>query len=252
MVFPQGGTGCPPFFLRISIRMIFQRYFKTGQKVQLRVKNQPPLDGRAELLGAILDSGDEEHFVLQLPYGPNTVQDYPLPPGLDLELSADAMGLGVKVSVVIQDALAGDRIRVRVHNDLQMFQRRAEPRIDCNLAIHITRGRNALGGLRQTWEKQTALLAESHGVQSLEGFHSREVNLSSGGIRLKVPPPAEPADVYLLQIALADRKPPLCALAEIIWVSEQPQDQLFYAGMRFINILDQDQKRIASFIRESS
>ena len=243
-----------PLFCRRNkeSRMIYQKYFKSGQKVQLRAKQPRPPEGRNELLSATLEAGDANHFDLSLPYGPDSVKTYPFTEDMPFELSADTMGLGIKVTVTFLGFLGADRIRVLVLPDLQMFQRRAQPRLDCTLAIRYTRGQDSLQAMRKTWEKHATELAESTGIQSLEKFHNCDLNLSCSGIRLPLQPPVGTSDIYLLLLALADRKPPICALAEIIWVSAPDREGLIYAGMQFINILEQDQKRITSYIRANS
>lgn len=232
--------------------MIYQKYFKTGQKVQLRAKQPRPPEGRNELLSAVLEGGDANFFDLQLPYGPEAARQYPFVADMPFELSADAMGLGIKVTVTFLEALSPNRIRVLVLPDLQMFQRRAQPRLDCTIGIRFTRGQNSLLALRQTWEKNTSILTNAKTPPSLEGFKPCQLNLSSGGIRLALQAPAKPAEVCLMLLDLDDAKPPICALAEIIWVSEPNEERILRAGMQFINILDQDQNRISQFIRANS
>ena len=247
----RGAPGAPSFYLKQRL-MILRKYVKKGQKIQLRALNSRPPEGKQELLSATLASGEDDHLVLRLPYGPNTVQEYPIVRGMPFELSADAMGLGIKVSVAVTDILSGEEIRVRAEDDLQMFQRRAQPRVDCTLALRLTRHGGSLQNLRQAWQQNVAIFADSHGVTSLEGFDSCQLNLSSGGMRLLIQPPAAPDEVCLVLLALPDRKPPVCALAETVWVSDPNPEEFVYAGMRFINILEEDQKRIDRFVREFS
>lgn len=232
--------------------MIYQKYFKTGQKVQLRAKKPPPPEGRNELLSAVLEAGDANHFDLTLPYGPEAVKEYPFAEDMPFELSADALGLGVKVTVTFLKALGGNRIRVLVLPDLQMFQRRAQPRLDCTIGIRFTRGQKSLQALRQTWEKNASILSTAKTPPPMQGFNPCQLNLSPGGIRFAVQAPAEPAEICLMLLDLGDGKSPICALAEIIWVADRQDDGTLRAGMQFIDILEQDQKRISFFIRDHS
>ncbi len=230
--------------------MIYKKYFKTGQKVQLRVKHPPPPEGRNELLSAVLEGGDANHFDLLLSYDPETIGDYPFHEKMAFELSADALGLGVKVSVVFLKSLSANQIRVLVLPDLKMFQRRVERRLDCTIGIRFTRGKKSLHALRQTWEKNASILANAKTAPSLQGFSPCQLNLSPGGIRFALHPPAEQGDICLMLLDLGDDKTPICTLAEIIWLSENDADGTLRAGMKFINILEQDQKRISRFIQD--
>ncbi len=230
--------------------MIYQKYFKTGQKVQLRAKQPPPPEGRNELLSAVLENGDANHFDLFLSYGPEAIRDYPFREDMRFELSADALGLGIKVSVAFLESLSDNRIRVLVLPDLQMFQRRVEQRLDCTIGIRFTRGQKSLHALRQTWEKNASILLNSRTAPVLQGFSPCQLNLSPGGIRFALHPPAELSDICLMLLDLGDNKPPICALAEIIWLSGNTPEGTLRAGMQFIDILEQDQKRIVRFIRD--
>ncbi len=230
--------------------MIYQRYFKTGQKVQLRAKEPLPPAGRNELLSASIDGGTANHFDLTLPYGPDAVAQYPFKEDMSFELSTDALGLGVKVTVNYQKALSLNRIRVLVQPDLQMFQRRTQLRLDCTVGIRFTRGKNSLLKLRETWEKNAAILSNATQPVPMQGFNPCQLNLSAAGIRFTLQPPAEPTDICLMLLDLGDLKPPICVLAEIVWVSEKNEQGLVHAGMQYINIMDEDQKRIERFIKE--
>lgn len=232
--------------------MIYQKYFKTGQKVQLRAKQPKPPEGRREFLSATLKAGDANHFDLRLPYGTEAVKEYPFVKDMAFELSANAMGLGIKVTVTFLKALTANSIRVLVLPDLQMFQHRDQPRLDCTVGVRFTRGRKSLHSLRKTWEKNASILSAARTPPPLKGFSLCRLNLSSTGIRFALQAPAESADICLMLLDLKDGKAPVCALAEIIWVSEQQDDGTQRAGMQFIEILEQDQKRISVFIREHS
>ncbi len=230
--------------------MIYQRYFKTGLKVQLRPKQPLPPEGRNELLSANIFGGDANHFDLTLPYGPNAAEQYPFSEDMPFELSANAMGLGVKVSVTFLKALSGNRIRVLVLPDLQMFQRRAQQRLDCTIGIRFTRGNNSLLKLRATWEKNASILANASQPVPLQGFNPCQLNLGPTGIRFSLQFPAEPTDICLMLLDLGDSKPPICVLAEIVWTSEKNDQGTVHAGMQYIDIMEQDQQRIERFIKQ--
>jgi c-di-GMP-binding flagellar brake protein YcgR len=228
--------------------MIYQRYFKAGLKVQLRSRQQSSAGSRNELLSAKIEGGNANHLDLSLPYGPNSVDHYSFKEDMPFELSADALGLGIKVSVNFLEKLGGNKIRVLVLPDLEMFQRRAQPRIDCTLGIRYTRGENSLQKLREIWKKNSAVLASTSSPRPLEGFTPCQLNLSISGIRFAITPPTEIADIYLMLLDLADQKEPICALAEVVWVEQAGPEGTLYAGMQFINILEQDQERIELYI----
>lgn len=230
--------------------MIHQRYFKNGQQILLTVAGKEE-EGRTELLTASINGGDHNTFIVSLPYSENAADQYPFEVGMPFEISSESMGLGIRVSGEFAKKIDGRRIALSVNNDLQMFQRRNAPRIDCKIGIRFTRGQGALKALRNTWEKNIKLLHSPDAPLIFEGFNPCSVNLSSGGIRFNLRPPANPAELCLLLINLDDGKVPVCALAEIVWVRPEKDETIMVSGMRFINILAEDQQRIESFIRQN-
>lgn len=231
--------------------MIHQRYFKPGQKVLLRPVAPSAPDGHAGLLSSYIQGGGDDYFDLTLPYGPDSANQYPFHDEMDFELCSDSLGLGARVNGRFREIISGNRIRVHILPDLQMFQRRAKPRIDCRIGIRFTRGRGTLQAMRQTWEKNVNLLSGDKPLPKLTGFNECKVNLSSGGIRFSIRPPAESADLCLLLLDLADEKPPICALAEVIWSIPDQGGEVLLTGMQFLNITVQDQKRIDNFARKN-
>lgn len=228
--------------------MIHQRYFRPGQKVLIRPSGKAGHEGHTHLLSSYLQGGGEDYFDLALPYGSESASQYPFYPQMPMELSSDTLGLGARVNGRFRESISGNCIRVDIHHDLQMFQRRAKPRVDCRLGIRFTRGRGTLQKMRETWEKNVNLLRGDNATPKLTGFNECKINLSSGGIRFAIRPPAEPADLCLLLINLDDDQPPICALAEIIWSIPDQQGTVLLTGMQFIDILEQDQQRIDRFV----
>jgi len=228
--------------------MIYQRYFKNGQRVLLNRINLGK-EGHREFLSATINGGDETSFIVSLPYSEDAANQFPFTPGMPFEISSDSMGMGVRVTGEFKKQIDGKRIALQINSDLQMFQRRSAPRIDCKLGLRFTRSQGGLKALRKTWEKNVKLLYSPAAPLIFEGFKPCYVNISNGGIRFNLRPPVTPAELCLLLIKLDDDRPPICALAEIIWTRPEHNETVYVSGMQFINILDDDQQRISSFIR---
>ncbi len=230
--------------------MIYQRYFKAGQKLLLKAVEQSETEKRTDLLSATLQSGDDDLYILQLPYSEDATEQYPFAPEMPFEISSEALGLGIRVTGIFQRKIDGQRIAVKIQPNLQMFQRRASPRLDCRLGIRFTRGHGSLKALRETWNKNIKVLHGPNAPINLEGFNLCQVNISSGGIRFPMRPPVTIAELCLMLINLDDGKVPICTLAEIVWAHPERDENIFLSGMRFINILDEDQKRLERFIAD--
>lgn len=227
--------------------MLYQRYFKNGQKLLLNALDRSD-DSRTELLSATMEGGDGDLFTLSLPYSADATEQYPFAVGRPFEISSEALGLGIRVTGSIEQKIDGQRLSLKINPDLQMFQRRNQPRLDCKLGIRISRGQGSLKMLRATWEKHIQVLQSPNAPTKLEGFHLCPLNLSSGGIRFALRAPVAAAELCLLLIDLQQATPPICALAEVVWTRPEQDEAIVSSGMRFINILAADQQRIDRYI----
>lgn len=228
--------------------MIHQRYFKNGQRILLTSLGKTD-NGRIDLLTAEVDGGSKTSFYLSLPYSDDAADQYPFSRGMPFEISSESMGLGIRVTGEFEKKLDGRRIEIKINSELQMFQRRNTQRLDCKIGIRFTRSQGALKALRNTWEKNIELLHSPDAPLIFEGFKPCHVNLSSGGIRFNLRPPANSAELCLLLINLDDGQIPICTLAEIIWTRPELDETIIASGMRYINILEADQQRIDKFIK---
>jgi len=230
--------------------MLYQRYFKNGQRLLLTPLDLPSGHGRTELLTAFMDGGNDDVFILSLPYSDDATEQYPFREGMSFEVSSEALGLGIRVTGHIEQKIDGKRLALKINPDLQMFQRRNQPRADCQLGIRFTRGQGALKTLRTTWEKNIQVLQSPNSPISMEGFNLCQINLSAGGIRFALRAPVSEAELCLMLIDIKDQKPPICALAEVVWIRPEQDETILSSGMRFINILEADQERINNYITD--
>ena len=230
--------------------MNYQRYFKSGQQLLLKVLDDVEKNGRTELMTVFVVSLEEDSLHLSLPYGADAVDQYPFNSGLSFEISTEAMGLGVRATGKFQQKVNGNQFTLKLNPDLEMFQRRISQRFDCQLGIRFSRAAKTLQTMREIWENNLKVLHSQEAPLVFDGFKSYRVNISSGGIRFSIKPPADQGELCLILINLNDGKPPVCAIAEVVWVCMQDETAVT-AGMRFINILSEDQQRIDSFINKN-
>ena len=88
--------------------------------------------------------------------------------------------------------------------------------------------------------------AGKSGVSAAEltEFKKHLVNLAGGGLRLPLQAPVEMAELVLVYLSLGDKKGIICALAEAVWIGPVQNDETQSIGLRFLNILEDDQDRI--------
>jgi c-di-GMP-binding flagellar brake protein YcgR len=227
--------------------MSFARYFKPGQKVLLRVMEPP---GRFEALTASFQEEGSDYFDLALPYHSEGGETYPFAPEMPLELMSDHLGLGVRLTCRFREQRNGNLIRVGITGGLQIFQRRQYRRVDATAGLRYTKGRGTLRSFREQWEKNSRILEATKDFSKLPPFPRTRINLSTGGMRFEIRAPVEVADLCLILLQLDPNARPFCILAEVVWLAEQQVDDRRAAGMRFVSILEADQKRLEAFVRE--
>ena len=230
--------------------MNYQRYFKSGQQLLLKALHDTEQNKYTELMSVFVVSVEADSLVLSLPYGADAVNQYPFNEGLLFEITTEAMGLGVKTTGTFKKKIDGNQFRLQLNPDLQMFQRRISQRFDCKLGVRFSRAAKTLQTMREIWEKNIEVLHSPEAPIIFDGFKSRQINISSGGIRFSIKPPGNQGELCLVLVNLEDGKPPVCAIAEVVWVCMQDESAVT-AGMRFINILSEDQQRIDDFIAKA-
>ncbi|MEJ2201165.1 MAG: PilZ domain-containing protein [Desulfuromonadaceae bacterium] len=230
--------------------MTYTKYFKSGQKILLTLKTEEPPAGRTiSLTTHLLDVGDD-YFDLSLPYGDKDEETYPFLPDQPFVIFSEAFGVGLKLSCHFSEKPGKGTIRMAVANDLQVFQRRSDPRIEAHAGLRYTKGRGTLRTFHEQWEKNIQILQLGKDLSKLGAFPKRTLNLSVGGMRFDVKGPVEVSDICLIFLDIGT-PPPICALAEITWVEETGTEERFTAGMRFVSLLDNDRKRIESFVKDA-
>lgn len=227
--------------------MKYQRYFKPEQQLLLRVENDIHQDGRTELMTVNVVSCEDTTLTVSLPYGADAVDQYPFHEDMPFEITGEAIGMGIRTSATFAGKVSGSEFKLSLNSDLQAFQRRISARFDCQLGVRFSRAAKTLQTMREIWERNLEVLYSPEAPLIYEGFQQARVNISSGGIRLSIKPPGDQGELCLIMINMEDGKPPVCAIAEVVWVCMQDENALT-AGMRFINILGDDQKRIDDYI----
>ena len=230
--------------------MNYQRYFKAGQQLLLKALHDAEQNGRTELMSVFIVSLEEDYLLLSLPYGKGAVDQYPFKEGLLFEVTTESIGVGIRTTGHFRQKLTEDQFTLQLSSDLQIFQRRITQRFDCKLGIRFSRAGNTLQAMREVWERNIEVLHSSEAPLIFKGFKSSQINLSAGGIRFSIKPPCNQGELGLVLVNLEDGNPPVCAVAEVVWIFMKDKSAVS-AGMRFINILSEDQQRIENYITKS-
>jgi len=228
--------------------MSYTRHFKPGQKILLRAIATPS-SAQIDALTVYFKECGKGFFDLSLPYRSKEEESYPFDPETNYEILSDSLGLGIRLKGRFQQQLDHDTIRVEITTDLEIFQRRLSRRIDTTIGLRYTKGRGQIRTFRTQWEKNVQILQKGVDASKLPSFQKIQVNLSAGGIRFDIKKPIDMADICMLFLQLEEDTPPICAMAEIVWLGESESGERQTAGMQFLNMLEADQKKIESFIK---
>jgi len=230
--------------------MSYTKYFKAGQKILLDVNGSDPATTKTHSLTAYFQEEGANYFDLTLPYGGNEEESFPFTADMPFIINSEIFGLGLKLSANFDSRLNKETIRVRVADNLQVFQRRIDPRIDLTAGLRYTKGRGTLRTFHEQWQKNIQILQNSKDLSKLGTFPRRPINLSAGGLRFDIKGPVEVADICLVLIDLGT-PPPICTLAEVIWVQPTESEERFTAGMRYLSLLESDRKRLEVFVKDN-
>lgn len=233
--------------------MPLQKYLKAGQKLSLRVlTDTEDAAGHLDALTGHLHALGRQTLDLTIPYQTSAEERYPFKVGMKFEIMANAMGVGIQLTGVLEKTVGNDKIRIKHNNDLQMIRRRLSPRIDTNLEVGFTRSGGKLRSFRGQWKKYVQLIEKTDDPSKLPKVPRRKTNISATGIGLFVAPPIEIADIGLFLINLEPKEKPICALAEVIWKKDREEEGRFMTGFQFLNIMDKDKKRIETFVAKGN
>lgn len=230
--------------------MSYGRYFPTGQKTFLRrVFAEGQRTALDTITGYVTGTG-VNHVDFSLPYGSDAANDYPFEPGMRFELLCDNKGMGLRLQASFRERLSSRDIRLQFEGNLEFISRRQYRRVDVTAWVGIKRGSGQLAEMRRAWEESLQQLQAGVSAARLTEFQKYPINLAGGGMRLPVKAPVNPAELFLVFLSIGDKGGIICAMAEVIWAGNPEPDGTQSAGLRFLNILENDQARIDKVVNE--
>ncbi|PLY00284.1 MAG: hypothetical protein C0623_07450 [Desulfuromonas sp.] len=232
--------------------MLLKKYLSEHQKIFIRALHEESEKERFDALTCYLISHEGNYLDLSIPYGASPEESYPFDAEKKLEIFSDSMGVGIRLTGRFEKYLQNGVVRILHNNDLQLIHRRIEERRSETLNLGYTKGKGKLRTFRKQWEKNTKILENLEDFSKLPQFPKVNVNISMTGVGFKIKTPIEVSDLCLLFIDLDDGKPPVCTMTEVVWRSEEESDGRCMAGFQFLNILENDRKRIKRFVRTAS
>ncbi|HEY6007944.1 MAG TPA: PilZ domain-containing protein [Geobacteraceae bacterium] len=227
--------------------MHYDRYFKPRQKILLHLLDSGEEGRRSVVPTAEVRVCGADHIELALPYPVRQGEGEPFAPGQHFELMADCFGMGLRVTGVVLEGGSDTILRIRPNDDLEVFSRRAYPRVDLTTTALVLRGVGTLASCRKHWGNATRAMAAGKGLPPNLNPQPMRLNLSAGGLALPLAPPVREAELCLVYLELDNRKLTLWAGCEVAWTkaaSDGPQS----TGLRFVAIMTDDRTRLNSFV----
>ena len=111
-------------------------------------------------------------------------------------------------------------------------------------SLHVLQ-KSSLSAFKREWRRVIGDLHKPEGPPRLK-LREHPLNISAGGVRFDVE--VVPTPLAMVVIDLLDEKPPVCAVTELVWHKNRQDSNLFVCGHRFVDILKDDQARIASLV----
>lgn len=224
--------------------MSFGKYFNKGQKVFIKRIFE---DGDRVALDTITGyamRSQPMQLDLGLPYGSDAADSYPFEPGMKFEVMTDNKGMGLRLTASFVEKISSMDIRLQFDGNLEFISRRVYPRVDVNAWVGIARNKGNLADMRNLWDDHLKKIKSGANAAELTEFKKYLINLAGGGMRMPMEAPAEMAELILVYLSIGDKKGIICALAEAVWIGQEQPDGTQQVGLRFLNVLEEDQDRI--------
>jgi c-di-GMP-binding flagellar brake protein YcgR len=228
--------------------MSYGKYFNKGQKVFLKRifvgEERTALD---TITGYAMLSKPMQ-LDLALPYGCDAADSYPFEAGMTFEVQTDHRGMGLRLVASFTERISRQDIRLHFEGDLEFISRRIHKRVDVNAWVGIQRNSGSLAQMRLLWDQNLKMIKAGVPATELTEFKKNLINLAGGGLRLPLQTPVEMVELVLVYLSLGDKQGIICALAEAVWLGPVQDDNQQQVGLRFLNILEKDQRRIDSVV----
>ncbi len=228
--------------------MSYDRYFNRAQKVFLiNISEERDESVFNSFTGKVMLC-DEDRILLRTAYRLYSGEVMNLKPGMQFKLTTESMGMGVQIKAELVELISPEELKLRPLGELSVYQRRQSPRIDTSLPFLYVPQKSSLSAFQREWKRVVSDLRKPDPPRPK--MITTDLNLSTGGIRLELS--SEPSHLSLLVFGLEDEKPPVCAVAELVWKEQEEERTTIRCGHRFVEILKEDQERIAAVVDKAA
>ena len=226
--------------------MNYDRYFIRGQNVFLiNISEERDASVFDSFTGKIVLCSDDQ-LLLRTAYRLYSGEVQGMKPGMQFKLTTETMGMGVQIRAELVELVSPEELKLRPLGELSVYQRRQSPRADLSLPLLLVPQKSSLTAFQREWKRVVQDLQKP--APPRLKLANTAMNLSAGGFGVTLA--TEPTHLALVVIDLQDEKRPICAVAELIWRKPDNEQQLTACGHRFVDILKEDQERIAALVEK--
>lgn len=224
--------------------MSYDRYFSRGQKVFLIDISQDRDPSVYHSISATVVASNDTTITIKTPYRLFSGQSAPPEPGMQFKITTEAMGMGVQLRTELLATPAPEILELRPVGEMEVYQRRRLPRVNVQLPFLYVLQNSSLAAFKREWRRVVNDLHQP--TPPRLKLQDTLLNISAGGIRFDLTTPPTPLAITIVDIQ--DGGPLICTVAELVWQQIRPEDGAFVCGHRFLEILKEDQARLAAFV----
>lgn len=224
--------------------MNYDRYFSRGQKVFLIDMSATRDESVYHSMTGSVVSCDDQRITIKCSYRIFTGEQAPFTPGMLFKLTTESFGMGVQLCATLTAIHGQETLCLEPMGIMESYQRRQAVRVDTTLPFLHVPQKSSLSAFRREWKRVITDLHQPNPPRLK--LSDTPLNLSVGGLRFETI--AFPTELALVVLNLQDEQPPICAITELVWHKTREDSDRFISGHRFIEILKQDQVRLAEFV----
>ena len=224
--------------------MNIDRYFPAGQKVLLVNISDSRDELVYESLSASVVSSDDSRITLKAPYRIFSGENSCIQPGMHFKLATESFGVGVQLCVELLNSPGLETLTVAPAGIMEIYKRRSALRTEARLPFLHVLQKSSLSAFQKEWRRVIGDLHRTNNPPRLK-LQEQPLNISAGGVRFEIS--SIPTPLAMVVIDLQDNLPPVCAVTELVWHKNRQDSEMFISGHRFVDILKEDQIRLADF-----
>ncbi len=222
------------------------RYFAARQRAYLiNMSEERDRELYESMSGTIVRCGGNS-ITLQVPYATGQeLPDNPIQKTM-YKLTSESMGSGIQIMAELAKITAGNIFHLKLHGNLEMYQRRQSPRVDATIKLFQIRRDTSLAAYRKEFKRIVDSM-NTQGMRPNLKLLETPINLSAGGLRIEIDAQEPIAPLSMFFLDFDSGKPIVCVVAEMAW--KRHENNSLICGYRFLQIHKADQDRIKQFVQ---